>query len=177
MKKMIRVIKAYGLVRCRDCRGEGSVNDGQYQNTCYNCKGLGGQISYFDLNDVTTILLQYGLQRNDILELIQGLLKKQIITQNFKSKSMYKVVAKDDDYREALMNLAAVEANIEAVYGDEPIVKKEGLQINPELKEKIKNMENKLPESLRKKVNKELESVEDDDEYEDEEDEEDEARS
>ena len=171
---MLRVVKAYGLIRCRDCRGDGSVNDGRFENTCYNCKGLGGEKSNFSLTDVETILLNYGLQRNDILELFQALLKKQIITQNFKSKDSYQFVAKD--YRQGLIDIASVEANTEAVFNDgpPPPIKKEN-NLNPELAEKIRNMENKMPASLKKKVDKELEALNDiDDEQDDGEEEEEE---
>jgi DNA replicative helicase MCM subunit Mcm2 (Cdc46/Mcm family) len=166
IRKFTRIIKAFGLVRCRDCRGEGSVQDGQIRNTCYNCKGVGGEIQSIDYNDISSVLLQYGLNSNDLQEITKLMIKKQIITPDFKAKNRYHFVS---GYQKTLLDLAGIEANIEVALQDDDTVvppKREPKPLDPALKDKINQMKSRVPEALRKKVSKELDSVgEDDDDY------------
>jgi len=163
MKKFVRLIKAYGLIRCRDCRGDGYVYDGPLRNTCYNCKGLGGDTTPFDYTDITSILLQYGLNANDVQEFMKVMIKKQIITSDFRSKTAYHPV---NDYRTTLLDLAAIEVRVESAFEDSVVEsdkEKREKKIDPALRERITQMGSKVPEALRKKVSKELQSVEEDD--------------
>jgi hypothetical protein len=166
-KKFIRVLKAFGLIRCPFCRGEGQVQDGPFRNTCYNCKGIGGETKPLEYNDVSSVLMQYGLNGNDLQEITKLMIKKQIITPDFKNKNKYYFVS---GYQKTLIDLAGIEANIGAALEvEEEIPKKKAAAMDPAMKERIKNMQNKVPEALKKKVSKELEEDVDEEDEEEEE--------
>lgn len=161
MKKVVKVIKLYALMKCRDCGGDGFRREGGMHNVCYNCKGHGGFSQSFDLSELNYQLLNAGLTNNDIQDLVTHLIKKKVILPLFNDTNTYKL---QKDYKNALLELRAIEAQIELVMDvehDKNIKNKELLVKSPEMQNKISKISNLMSPQLRDNVKKMLEEEKD----------------
>jgi replicative DNA helicase Mcm len=164
MKKVVRVIKMYALEKCRDCRGEGYRNEGQLRNLCYSCQGHGGYKQDFNLNDLNYNLAAANLSNTDIHELTAMLIKKRVIAPRYENSSKFHVVK---EYRDALLDLAGIEANISLAVEADLEKHKEQLIKRPEIQDKIEKLRRLMPKQSKEQIKKMLESVEEDEDDED----------
>jgi replicative DNA helicase Mcm len=162
MKKVTKVIRMYALQKCKDCGGNGFRREGGMSNACYSCSGSGGFKNDFSLNDVHYTLAEAGLTSSDITELTTNLIKKKLILPKFNSQNMYQVTK---DYKNALLEFEAIDANIELVMVAE-MEKQDNKVKDPKMQEKINKLRNMMNPKAREEIRKKLEEVEDDDEEE-----------
>src|SRR5215211_402379 len=161
MKKVTKVIKYYALQKCRDCGGDGFRREGGMTNACYSCEGHGGFKNDFSLNDVNYSLRDAGLDNNDITDLTSHLIKKKVILPKFNSENTYHLTK---DYKNALLELTAIDANIEIVMSTE---KEQVAKVkDPDVQARIDKLRNMMPEKTREDIRKKLEEVEDEEDEE-----------
>lgn len=163
LKTVLKVIKHYALMSCRDCKGEGRLNDG-YKSTCYQCQGQGGLVYPFQLSDIDYQCVNRGLSQKDIQEIVQNLIRKKVIVPKYNDSSTFEINAVDDNnkkiksYRKALLKLASVEAQIAVTFDIEEEEEKSKIK-DPEMIDRINKVRNLMPSSLRDNVRKKLNQV------------------
>lgn len=157
MKKVVKVIKMYALQKCKDCGGDGFRNEGQLRNQCYSCQGHGGYKQEFNLNDLQHFLSNTGLTNIDIHDLVTSLIKKKVISPKFENGNTYHVVK---PYRDALLDLAGIEANVTIAIESDIDKHKEMLIKRPDIQEKINKLKNLMPTQSRDQIKRMLDSVE-----------------
>ena len=156
MKKVVYVIKQYALQKCRYCKGDGIIYEGQSKNVCYNCRGEGGYKQEFSLNEVEHMLTGRGLTNTDIHELTMMLIKKQVIAPKYEDSNQYHIV---QDYKKALLRLASIEANATFALEADMEKHKEQLIKRPEMQEKINKIKSLMPSQTMEQIKKMLESA------------------
>ncbi len=160
MKKVVRVIRMAGLLRCRECKGFGRIRQGgNIDNVCYNCEGEGGIRQSFNINDCRDILRNADLTDNEIQEMISGLIKKKIITPKFNVPNIYEL---SKPYKDALLDLEAITANVDLAVNIEQDENNNNPLKNPEMEEKIKKLRSMMDPKMRETIRKQLEEMDDD---------------
>lgn len=160
MKKVIYVVRKYSLLKCRDCGGDGFRREGGMVNACYSCQSHGGFIQPFHINELDYQLRNVGLTPTDIQELTSHLIKKKIIVPRFNDSNQYTLTK---DYKNALLELQAIETQIELVMDTDDAnkeqKKKEFLIRNPEMQEKIHKLRNFMSPEAREEIKRKLNQV------------------
>jgi replicative DNA helicase Mcm len=159
MKKVVRVVKWYGLQKCRECGGNGAIRDGGNVNVCYSCKGPGGFKQDFLMSDIDYQLRNAGLTAVDIQELVTQLVRKRIIHPRFNNSNSYELTK---DYKNALLDLAAMETQIGVM--TELSTEERPKNKDPEFTDRINRLKNMMNPKIREEVRKELEEEEEDEE-------------
>lgn len=156
MKKVVYVIKQYALQKCKYCKGDGIIYEGQSKDVCYNCRGEGGYKQEFSLNEVEHMLLGRGLTNTDIHELTMMLIKKQVIAPKYEDSNQYHIIK---PYKKALLALASIEANATFALEADMDKHKQQLIKTPEMQEKINKIKSLMPTQTMDQIKKMLESV------------------
>ena len=156
MKKVVYVIKRYSLQKCRDCGGQGYHQEGNMRAVCYTCRGAGGFKDPFQMSELDYQLKNAGLTTIDIQELLAHLIKRKIIHPMYNNNNSYELTK---DYKNALLELQAIQSQIEVMNEVEPEQNKSPVK-DPDFQQRINKIKNMLPSSVRDNIRRKLDEVE-----------------